>query len=85
MHHNPVTGFRSFSAGTRLEIITHPAAVDTPKEPLRTGYAHLAFSLASAEAVDALHAVASSPRTTGDGYYESVVVATENNLTELTA
>jgi len=69
-----------------------PELADSPKEPARTGYAHIAFSTGSMEAVDALTArlkadgyeVTSGPRTTGDGYYESCIAAVEGNLIELT-
>ena len=69
-----------------------PELADSPKEPARTGYAHIAFSTGSREAVDALTArlkadgyeVTSDPRTTGDGYYESCIAAVEGNLIELT-
>lgn len=58
----------------------------------RTGYAHVAFSLGSKEKVDSLTAtlkaygyeVISGPRTTGDGYYESCIVAIEGNQIEIT-
>ena len=58
----------------------------------RTGYAHIAFSVGSREKVDALTArlkadgleVLSGPRTTGDGYYESCVLAVEGNQVEIT-
>ena len=93
---NPRTGFRSyfltFGDGARLELMTRPGLPDPPMGQVRTGYAHLAFSLGSREAVDALTArlkadgyeVLSGPRTTGDGYYESCVAAVEGNLIELT-
>lgn len=95
-YHNPKTDFRSyfltFDAGARLEIMTRPAMPDNAKSPMRTGYNHVAFSLGSREAVDSLTArlksdgyeVLSGPRVTGDGYYESSVVAVEGNLIELT-
>lgn len=55
------------------------------------GLAHLAIALGSAEAVDQLterlrqdgYTVASEPRTTGDGYYESAVLDPEGNYLEL--
>ena len=58
----------------------------------RTGYSHIAFSAGSKEKVDALTAelkadgyeVISGPRTTGDGYYESCIVAVEDNQIEIT-
>lgn len=96
LYHNQKTGFRSyflsFSDGARLELMNRPDMADLPKEPLRTGLIHLAFSLGSAEKVDALtaelkaqgYAVLSGPRTTGDGYYESCIAVVEGNQIELT-
>lgn len=95
-YHNTTTGFRSyfisFDDGPRLEVMTRPRMADDRKDPNRTGYAHIAFSVGSAEAVDELtatlkaagHEVVSGPRTTGDGYYESCVVAIEGNQIEIT-
>lgn len=95
-YHNPATGFRSyflsFDGGARLEIMNSPSMADGEKNPSRTGYAHIAFSLGSKEAVDELTArmkkdgyeVVSGPRTTGDGYYESCIVGVEDNLIEVT-
>ena len=95
-YHNPRTGFRSyfisFDDGSRLELMNKPEMVDLEKNPYRTGYAHVAFSVGSKEKVDELtirleaagYEVASGPRTTGDGYYESCIVAFEGNQIELT-
>lgn len=95
-YHNPRTGFRSyfisFDDGSRLELMNKPEMVDQEKNPNRTGYAHVAFSVGSKEKVDELtirleaagYEVASGPRTTGDGYYESCIVAVEGNQIELT-
>ena len=95
-YYNPQTGFRSyfisFDDGARLEIMNKPGLSDPKKEMNRTGYVHIAFSLGSKEAVDSLTArlksdgyeIVSGPRTTGDGYYESCVVAIEDNAIELT-
>ncbi|MBR0280446.1 MAG: VOC family protein [Oscillibacter sp.] len=95
-YHNVKTGFRSyfirFDGGARLEIMNKPGMVDAPKDLNRTGWAHVAFSVGSAEAVDELtarlkesgYAVVSGPRTTGDGYYESCIVALEGNQIEIT-
>ena len=63
----------------------------TPAAPL-AGYAHLAIDVGSVEEVDVLteslraagHIVASEPRWTGDGYYESVVLDPDGNQIELT-
>ena len=96
LYHNKSTDFRSyfisFDDGARLEIMTKPEISDPAKDNARTGYAHVAFSVGSAEKVDELTAmlkadgyeVLSGPRTTGDGYYESCVVAVEGNQIEIT-
>ena len=95
-YYNPRTNFRSyflsFEDGARLEIMRRPEMVNLPKEAARTGYAHIAFSVGSREKVDALTAelkvdgydVVSGPRITGDGYYESCIVAMEGNQVEIT-
>jgi lactoylglutathione lyase len=57
-----------------------------------TGYIHLAFSVGSHEAVDALterlrhdgYHILDGPRTTGDGYYESSVLDPDGNRLEIT-
>ena len=96
MYHNPRTNFKSyflsFDDGARLEIMNKPELEDAVKTLNRTGFIHLAFSVGSKENVDALtlqlkndgYEVISGPRTTGDGYYESCVVAFENNQIEIT-
>ena len=95
-YHNGNTGFRSyfisFADGARLELMTTPGRDDTEKTLNRTGYAHIAFSVGSKEKVDDLterlraagYEVVSGPRTTGDGYYESCIVAVEGNQVEIT-
>ena len=95
-YHNSKTDFRSyflsFDDGARLEIMKKPQMDDMPKSLSRTGYAHIAFSVGSRENVDELtrklkndgYEVVSGPRTTGDGYYESCIVAIENNQIEIT-
>ena len=96
MYHNPRTGLRtyflSFADGSRLEIMTRPDLADDKKNPMRTGFIHLSFSVGSKEAVDRMteqlrtdgYPVVSGPRTTGDGYYESCVEGPEGNLIEIT-
>lgn len=95
-YRNEKTGFRSyfisFDSGARLEIMTKPDMSDNTKDLNRTGYAHIAFSMGSKERVDELtkkisdagFEVISGPRVTGDGYYESCIVAVEGNQIELT-
>ncbi len=95
-YHNRNTGFRSyfisFGSGARLELMNKAEMDDFAKPLSRTGYAHIAFSTGSKEKVDMLteklksagFEVVSGPRTTGDGYYESCIVAVEGNQIELT-
>ncbi len=95
-YRNPNTGFRSyfisFDGGARLEVMTKPELDDMDKPLNRTGYAHIAFSAGSREKVDQLteklrsagYEVISGPRLTGDGYYESCVLAIEGNQIEIT-
>ena len=95
-YHNEKTDFRScfltFSDGSRLEIMTKPDLTDSGNLLDRFGYAHIAFSVGSREAVDSLtrqlredgYPVLSGPRTTGDGYYESCVLGFEGNIIEIT-
>ena len=95
-YHNKKTDFRSyfltFEDGARLELMQKPQMENLEKSLNRTGYSHIAFSVGSKERVDALtyklqqdgFAVVSGPRTTGDGYYESCVIAVEGNQIELT-
>ena len=95
-YHNQNTDFRSyflsFSDGSRLEIMTKPDLTDSGNLLDRFGYAHIAVSVGSREAVDALTArlkdgdypTLSGPRVTGDGYYESCILGFEGNLIEIT-
>lgn len=95
-YHNPRTDFRSyfltFEDSSRLEIMTKPDLTDSGDFLNRFGYAHIAFSVGSKEAVDLLterlksdgYPVISGPRTTGDGYYESCILGFEGNLIEIT-
>lgn len=95
-YYNVRTDFRSyflsFADGARLELMQRPGMEDEHKGLNRTGFIHLAFSLGSREAVDALSArlkqdgyeLLSGPRITGDGYYESCFRVFEGNQIELT-
>lgn len=95
-YYNEKTGFRSyfltFESGARLELMNKPEMLDCEKQLNRTGYAHVAFSVGSAAEVERLtellendgYNVISGPRTTGDGYYESCIVAIEDNIIEIT-
>jgi lactoylglutathione lyase len=93
-YHNPRTGltsyFISFDGGCRIELMQAPGVQPGP-EGRTAGYAHVALSLGGREAVDATVdvmrqkgvAIASDPRTTGDGYYEAVILDPEGNHIEL--
>ncbi len=94
---NPRTQFSSyfltFSSGARLEIMQRPTIEPLPDKTSEWhGYAHFAFSVGSRAAVDALterltaagYPCISAPRTTGDGYYESVILDPEGNRIEIT-
>jgi lactoylglutathione lyase len=95
-YHNVNTDFRSFfisfDDGARIELMNKPGLVDSEKQLTRTGYIHIAFSVGSKEKVDELtdrlendgFELVSGPRTTGDGYYESCIVAIEGNQIEIT-
>jgi lactoylglutathione lyase len=72
--------FLEFDGGARLELMQMPGQ----ELGLR---AHVAFGLGSKERVDELAAAIGAvdgPRTTGDGYYEAVVVDPDGNRVELT-
>ncbi|MFP7696442.1 VOC family protein [Trueperella sp. LYQ143] len=92
---NERTGFSSyfitFSDGPRLEIM-HNDNRNSSASGQGLGYHHIAFSVGSREAVDektrqltaAGYRLESAPRTTGDGYYESVILDAEGNHIEIT-
>lgn len=96
LYYNKKTGFKSyfltFHDGARLEIMNTPDMDDTEKTLQRTGFVHIAFSVRDKEKVDLLteqmkkdgYEVISGPRITGDGYYESLIVAIEGNQIEIT-
>lgn len=85
--------FLSFDDGPRLELMQKPeirAIENRSKEHL--GISHFAMSVGSKEKVNTLteqlrndgFIVIGNPRTTGDGYYESVVMDPEENRIEIT-
>ncbi|MCA1368878.1 VOC family protein [Bradyrhizobium sp. BRP14] len=89
-------GFRSrfltLGAGPSIEVMEGPwLAPPEGPEVERAGYAHIALSLGSAQAVDDLAARAerqgllvSEARWTGDGFYEAVIRDPDGNLIEIT-
>ena len=96
-YHNPKTGFQSyfltFDGGARLELMTRAECVNTSRQRFAAGFAHIAISVGSKEKVVRLtellesdgFQIASPPRTTGDGYFESVVLDFDGNFIEITA
>lgn len=92
---NPRKGFASyfirFEGGTTLELMSRVDVQSLPIVENRLGLTHLAFALDSAEAVlrkteelrTAGYTIAGEPRTSGDGYFESVVLDPDGNRIEL--
>ena len=96
LYHNPKTGlhtyFLTFESGARLEIMWRPNLSERLDKVMNEGFIHFAFCVGSKEAVDALtlkmidegYICSSAPRTTGDGYYESVILDPDGNMIEIT-
>ena len=97
-YHNPTKSFSSyflsFASGPRLELMHRPdigKLLGEGQEVL--GITHFAIQVGSQKNVDVLtdrlktdgFNVVGKPRTTGDGYYESVVLDLEGNRIEITA
>ena len=85
--------FLSFEDGARIEIMHRPDISEQAGEVgANWGLTHFAISVGSRKRVDELtetirkagFEVTGEPRTTGDGYYESVVLDPEGNLVEIT-
>ena len=95
-YHNPTKEFTSyflsFTDGARLELMHKPSITATTDNEVNTGFIHFAMSVGSKEQVDFLteklrengFTIAGDPRTTGDGYYESVILDPEGNQIEIT-
>ncbi|RLD55083.1 MAG: glyoxalase/bleomycin resistance/extradiol dioxygenase family protein [Bacteroidetes bacterium] len=85
--------FLSFEGGARIEIMHRPdISEQAAKAGTIFGLTHFAISVGSRERVDELtesirsagYEITGEPRTTGDGYYESVITDPEGNLVEIT-
>lgn len=98
MYHNPKTGLKTYmltlpGGGCRVELMTRAEVPAAERNLYRQGYVHLALSVGSCEAVDALswrlradgYEIISGPRTTGDGYYETAFFGPEQLMIEITA
>jgi lactoylglutathione lyase len=95
---NPTKQFSSYFLGfegeaTRIEIMHREDIAEVMRRnPMAPGLTHLSISVGSRDKVDILTEVlrndgckiVGEPRTTGDGYYESVVEDCEGNLVEIT-
>ena len=92
---NRAKGFESYMVrlgDTALELMRSARIADRAEQDERIGFCHIAGSTGSAEQVRDLterlrqdgYAVLGEPRTTGDGYYESVVADPEGNRVEIT-
>lgn len=85
--------FISFNeGGCRIELMHRPDIDDTTgKRGFSKGIAHFSISVGSKQKVDSLteqlrtdgYTIASEPRTTGDGYYESGILDPEGNYIEI--
>ncbi|MGL1893979.1 MAG: VOC family protein [Spirochaetaceae bacterium] len=87
--------FLTFDSGVSIELMTKPYISnkqDSADAYDVFGYAHIAISVGSKEIVNSLterlrsaeYGVVGEVRTTGDGYYESVILDPEGNKIEIT-
>ncbi|MBN7811254.1 VOC family protein [Algoriphagus sp. H41] len=96
-YYNPKKEFSSyfltFPSGARIELMHRPEVTGfLNQDKANFGLAHFAVSVGSKEQVDELtdrlrnsgYRIVGEPRTTGDGYYESVISDPEGNLVEIT-
>ncbi len=95
---NPKKNFQSyfltFNDQCRLELMQMPGIPQTENDAYAqfSGLIHFAIGVGSTEKVDSLteqlrkdgYEIVGEPRTTGDGYYESVVLDPEGNRIEIT-
>ena len=91
---NPQKGFESyfirFDCGADLELMSRTDVQNTPIGENRLGLTHFAFALDSKEEVlelteklrSAGYTISGEPRTSGDGYFESVVLDPDGNRVE---
>lgn len=87
--------FLMFDGNCRLEIMEMPNIGKSKNDPAKhyTGIAHFAIKAESKTEVDRLTEnvrkdgfhVVGEPRTTGDGYYESVILDPDGNRVEIVA
>lgn len=86
--------FLSFDSGCRLELMQIPGITPMTNSIYKqfVGITHMAIGVGSKDKVDSLteqlrkdgFEIVGEPRTTGDGYYESVILDPEKNRIEIT-
>jgi lactoylglutathione lyase len=95
---NPTKNYTSYfltfnEGGCRIELMHRSDIADnTGKRGLIKGLAHFSITIGSKDAVNKLterlrkdgYIIEGEPRTTGDGYHESVVLDPEGNYIEIT-
>lgn len=82
--------FISFENGISIELMSRADVQNTPIEENRLGLTHFAFTFSSPEQVLQFteqlrsegYPIAGEPRTSGDGYFESVVLDPDGNRIE---
>ena len=87
--------FVTLGGDCSIELMQMPGIPKSKNDPRKqfTGLTHFAIQLGSKQKVDELteqlrkdgFQVVGEPRTTGDGFYESVILDPEGNRVELTA
>ena len=96
---NPVKQYSSYflsfgKPGVRIELMHRPDIAPTiDHRGTQKGFAHFAISTGGKDLVNALterlrkdgYTILSEPRTTGDGYYESVILDPEGNYIEISS
>lgn len=96
---NPKKNFTSYfiqfnDGGCRIELMNRPDISSNPgNRGLIMGNTHFAVTVGSKEAVNELtellrkdgYIIEGEPRTSGDGYYESVISDPEGNIVEIIA
>ncbi len=85
--------FISFDEGASLEIMEKIGITENKNQVEKefVGIAHFAFNVGSKEKVNSLteelrkdgYHILGEPRTTGDGYYESVILDPDKNRVEI--
>ncbi|MDX8338302.1 VOC family protein [Draconibacterium sp. IB214405] len=99
VYHNHSREYRSyfltFDGDCRIELMEMPGIPKSKDNPLKqfTGLIHFALKTGSKNKVNELtetlrkdgYKIVSEPRTTGDGFYESVFLDPDGNRVEITA